>query len=144
MKRLFLGAVFVLITLTIFGQNKSKVDAINATKVAFFTDKLDLTAAEAQKFWPVYNDYRRRKNKIIQDKKNLMKYCSENMANLSNEEMAEIADKYTEYFKKEADLFVKFNDKFKSVIPVEKVMKLYIADNQFKIYLLNEIKKTGK
>jgi len=32
---------------------------LNEIKVGFFTEKLDLTSSEAEKFWPVYNEYSR-------------------------------------------------------------------------------------
>ncbi|OZA24427.1 MAG: hypothetical protein B7X86_08430 [Sphingobacteriales bacterium 17-39-43] len=34
-------------------------ERIEAIKVAFITKKLDLTTEEAQKFWPVYNNYQK-------------------------------------------------------------------------------------
>ena len=37
--------------------NESKAERIQALKIAFITQKLQLTADEAQKFWPVYNQY---------------------------------------------------------------------------------------
>ena len=30
---------------------------LQALKIAFITQKLQLTSAEAEKFWPVYNQY---------------------------------------------------------------------------------------
>ena len=37
--------------------DESKAERIQALKIAFITQKLQLTAAEAEKFWPVYNQY---------------------------------------------------------------------------------------
>ena len=36
-------------------------EKIKAEKISFFTSKLDLTPAEAQAFWPVYNEYEKKK-----------------------------------------------------------------------------------
>ena len=30
---------------------------MQALKIAFITQRLDLTSAEAEKFWPIYNEY---------------------------------------------------------------------------------------
>jgi len=145
MKNIFVVGLLFIFTSVLFGQqSESKVEQINAQKIAFFTEKLSLTAKEAQQFWPVYNDYWLRKNKLIEDRKNLMNYCSDNISNLSEKEIEEIADKYTRFYTEEANLLVKYNDKFKSVLPVKKVMKLYIADNQFKVYLLQQIRNANK
>jgi Tfp pilus assembly protein PilZ len=49
-------------------QNNDKKETIESFKVAFITQKLNLTTKEAQLFWPVYNEYL--------DKKNQEKYLS--------------------------------------------------------------------
>ena len=36
---------------------EKRTEKIQALKIAFITQKLDLTSEEAQKFWPVYNRY---------------------------------------------------------------------------------------
>ena len=37
--------------------DKTRAEKIEALKIAFITQKLQLTTDEAQKFWPVYNQY---------------------------------------------------------------------------------------
>jgi hypothetical protein len=37
--------------------DETKAERIEALKIAFITNKLQLTPAEAQKFWPVYKQY---------------------------------------------------------------------------------------
>lgn len=38
-------------------ESNQKGGRIEALKIAYLTKKLDLSPAEAQKFWPIYNDY---------------------------------------------------------------------------------------
>ena len=40
-------------------ERREHYQRIEAIKVAFITKKLDLTTEEAQKFWPVYNNYQK-------------------------------------------------------------------------------------
>ena len=40
-----------------FSQGGNKRERIEALRVAFITQKLNLTPDESQKFWPVYNEY---------------------------------------------------------------------------------------
>ena len=119
-------------------------EVLKAQKIAFFTQKLDLTPSEAEKFWPIYNEYWTRKYKIIDDKRDAMKYCSENIKHMSEEEIAKYTDMYINFQKQETDLLVEFNAKFREVMPPSKVYKLYQADYEFKNYLLQQIKKSGK
>ncbi|MCK7539265.1 MAG: hypothetical protein MZV63_54335 [Marinilabiliales bacterium] len=58
------------------GQGRCRADEkLTAYKIAFFTQRLDLTPAEAEKFWPLYNDYSARKNKLQADRLSLMRYA---------------------------------------------------------------------
>ena len=62
MKKFFsvaLSAMLLLGAFTCLAQGKPDKkewkEKIKAEKVAYLTDYMDLTSAEAQKFWPVYN-----------------------------------------------------------------------------------------
>jgi hypothetical protein len=130
----------------LIAQTKSsdKEEQVKAQKIAFFTQKLSLTSEEAQKFWPVYNNYWERKNTIIDERKKAMAFCMENIDKLSPKEIERYGDMYINFHKQESDLLVEFNQKFKEVLPPEKVMKLYIADYEFKNYLLRQIRNAPK
>jgi len=119
-------------------------EMLRVQKIAFFTQKLNLTPQEAELFWPVYNEYWNRKNQIIDDKRTAMKYCSKNIEKMADEEVVKYADMYINFQKQESDLLIEFNDKFKRVLPPTKVFKLYQTDYDFKTYLLQQIKKSGK
>jgi len=125
-------------------KDSDREESIKAKKIAFFTEKLNLTPEEAQRFWPVYNDYWKKKNRIIEDRRSLMKECSEKMGRLSAKETERYADQYIKSHKLEAELLQEFNEKFKRVLPVDKVMKLYFADHEFKTYLLQQIRNAPK
>lgn len=47
-----------------------RAEKIQALKIAFITQKLQLTSEEAQKFWPVYNRYETDIRKTMIDKHN--------------------------------------------------------------------------
>ena len=57
MKNYLLLLLFLLGTATMsYGQNNPG-ERIQALKIAFITQRLQLTPAEAEKFWPVYREY---------------------------------------------------------------------------------------
>jgi hypothetical protein len=41
---------------------------------------------------------------------------------------------------KELDLQKEYNEKFKAILPIKKVAKLYAAEEQFKVVLINQLK----
>ncbi|MBL7111481.1 MAG: hypothetical protein ISS19_06030 [Bacteroidales bacterium] len=116
-------------------------ERIKAMKVAFITEKLELSTGEAEKFWPVYNDYDRRKNKVMQEIRNLRKYYIENQDNLDDKEHLELLDKFIKLQQQDAGLLPSYQEKFIEVLPPKKVMKLYIAEIQFKNYLLQKLRE---
>lgn len=139
--------LYTTISLLLFAcnpkQEKSE-EKLKEEKVAFFNQKLDLTAQESENFWPVYNEYWKRKNQIYDDKRTAMKYCSNNIDKLTNEEITKYADMYINFHKQESELLIEFNEKFKEVLPPKKVFVFYKTDYEFKTYLLQQIKNSGK
>lgn len=117
---------------------------MKAQKIAFFTEKLNLTPEEAQQFWPVYNEYWEKKDKIINERREAMKYCYENIDNLSDKEMEKYNDMYIDFLKQESDLLIDFSKKLKKVLSPEKVLRFYFADYEFKTYLLRQIRNAPK
>ncbi len=136
--------IFIVVIMSFSAGFSQKADdarkRIHEEKVAFFNNKLNLTKAEAQEFWPVYNDYQSRKNKILNEKRTLMRYYSDNSSNMSEKELSETLAKYITYEKRETELLVSYNEKFQTFLPDEKVLKIYVAEVQFKDYLLKKLR----
>jgi len=115
------------------------LEKLNNYKIGFFTKKLNLTSEEAEKFWPVYNDYQSQRNSIQIDKLKLNRNFNQNESSLSNSQLEEIGDKYVDCLVRESTLAVSFHKKLKEVLPPAKVIMYYQAENQYKIQLLNEL-----
>ncbi|MEB8347550.1 hypothetical protein OO010_15985, partial [Flavobacteriaceae bacterium KMM 6898] len=49
--------LLLLITVVSFAQDRPDREKIKALKVAFITERLDLSSKEAQLFWPIYNEH---------------------------------------------------------------------------------------
>ena len=144
---LVLIVTLMICAIPINAQEEPKSDKeqeIKSQRIAFFTDKIGLTPDEAQVFWPIYNAYWDRKNSIIADRKEKMTYFAENFEIMSNEEMIKYADQYIHYEMELAELLDQYHIKFKEILPIDKVMKIYLADYEFKTYLLKKIRESGK
>jgi len=59
---------------------------------------------------------------------------------LSDKEVEQLVDNEITFRQKEIDLQKEYHIKFKGILPIKKVAKLYEAEEQFKRYLLNELK----
>ena len=137
---LFLLIVSAIPSSKISGQNPG-FERLNAYKVGFFTKKLNLTSEEAEKFWPVYNVFQEKKNEIQRERILLNRNTLQNFSNLSEKELTEAGDKLISFQMKESDLALEYHKKFKEILPPVKVIRLYQAENQYRMQLLNELKE---
>lgn len=122
------------------GQTTPFKEKVNAQRVAFFTEKLNLSPEEAQKFWPVYNDYSNRKDKLSAETRNLRQYLARNSGNLTEKEVDESLQKYLDLKEDEHTLFVEYNSRFLNILDPGKVLNLYLAEDQFKQFLLRQLR----
>lgn len=142
MKRVFIGLVVIILlpSASLIAQNPQNIEKLNAYKIAFFTRKMNLTSAEAEKFWPVYNDFQNKRNSIQQVRMSLNRKINQNELNLSEKELIEAGDQLISFQVQEAALAQEYHRKFKEILSPIKVIRLYQAENQYRLMLLNELK----
>jgi hypothetical protein len=121
---------------------RSSQERFNAQRIAFFTERLRLTPEEAQEFWPVYNEYQDEKNKIIEKRRELTRNLIQDQRTLSDDKIEELGDEYVASVIEEAELLGIYHARFKEVLPVRKVPRIYQTENQFKNYLLRQIQQS--
>ena len=116
-------------------------EAIMAKKVAFITNELQLTPLEAQTFWPVYNQYQAEIEAVKKlRKQELLTVNKDTLSSFSSAELQQLIDNEFVYEQQELDIKKKYYDgEFEKVLTNQKVVKLFRAEQLFKIYLLKEI-----
>ncbi len=109
---------------------------IEALRIAYITEKLQLTAQEAQVFWPVYNEYQAKIKEAR--KQSRLDEINENSSDADIEKAA------TAYFDAETRVIALQKEYFaqlKKVLPLKKVAKLYKIEHEFRGRLLEHIGK---
>jgi hypothetical protein len=62
--------ICLVFALPLSAQEKgSQTQQIEAVKVAFITQKLNLSSSQAEKFWPLYNNYQREMREIFKQRR---------------------------------------------------------------------------
>ncbi len=112
------------------GQNKERVEAL---RVAYITNALQLTPDEAQKFWPVYNQFRSDLKTLRQNFK----------LDAADETDPSYVDKKLEYDQKKLDLQKKYRPQFEAVIGPKKLALLLSSEEKFKQELLRRMNEKG-
>ena len=123
------------------GARKEKVEAM---KVAFLTQKMDLSSKEAQVFWPIYNEFEQKLEQIRKSRKKEAQLASEAIDKLSDKEAESLINGEFTQRQNELDLQKEYHEKFKKILPLKKLAKLYVAEQEFKRELLKKIKEQKK
>jgi Spy/CpxP family protein refolding chaperone len=138
--------ILILCTLTAAlnaQDTKSREDhreKFRSMKIAYFTERLELTPEEAEKFWPVYNQFENEKKELKHDHYIRPKKMDQQLEELSDEEVEEIMDNMIDARKREAQLSAEFHEDLKDILPPKKIMKLYITEIQFREHMLRRIR----
>lgn len=125
-------------------KGQERKENIESMKIAFITQKLDLTPAEAQQFWPVYNQYSDKTQELRKKRKQDHRETKQDFDLLSDKEVEQAVDNEIISRQRELDLQKEYHVKFKTVLPIKKVAKLYAAEDQFKIVLLDKLKDRNR
>jgi len=121
--------------------NREKLDAY---KIGFLTKRLNLTTREAEKFWPVYNEYQDQRIKIQLERQEINRNFNQNELNMSDREMSEAGDRIIALEFSEAGLAQEFHNKIKAILSPVKVLRLYQAENQYRLQLLNDLREKNQ
>ncbi|HEX5552392.1 MAG TPA: hypothetical protein VFX43_04010 [Chitinophagaceae bacterium] len=113
---------------------------IEALKVAYLTQQLNLNPGEAQKFWPVYNQYQKELHQLGRERrKNQMNKRELNKA--SDSQIKSSLDKDFNYQEQALAIKKKYRGKFDQVLPARKVVQLYKAEKDFNLKLIKELRR---
>ncbi len=138
MKKITILSIFILLFQISFGQQNKK-DRIKALKTAYITEKLNLSANEAEKFWPIYNAYsnenRTLKRQLFGNKrKNDFQNLTEKQADEKLREIMKIENKLHQNK-------VNLISNLKKIISSKKILLLIRAEKSFNRKLLQQLKQ---
>jgi hypothetical protein len=145
MKKLnaYLTVIVLFFAFTGISQNRQDADfeKFKSQKIAFLTEKMNLTPKEAQEFWPVYNQYEKDRIELQQHRRELEHKTRDENIKFSDQEVIQITRDIAATFKKEADNAINYNEKFLKILPAQKVLQLYRAENQFRAHMFEQFRK---
>ena len=134
MKKIFFTLSFLLFATCIaFGQrgnsnmSEESRKKIEASKVAYMTTYLDLTADESARFWPVYNEYQEKVHEMRKARGERKK-----ISELTDSEATIRLDKYLAYEAQKLQLKKEYIAKYRKIISDTKVLMIYYAESEFR------------
>tara|TARA_B100000809_G_scaffold146995_1_gene144522 strand:+ start:10666 stop:11169 length:504 start_codon:yes stop_codon:yes gene_type:complete len=137
-------AFAILLVTTSFGQKpkadkKAHKEKIQAMKIGYITEKLDLSSKEAEAFWPIYNEFDAKMDEARKFMRKTHKK-EESIDDMTNAEVERMIEDINNMRQKELDILKEYNIKFKAILPIKKVAKLHKAEHGFKRELLKKLR----
>lgn len=144
MKKLVLSLVILLFTtITVVAQGISR-DRIKALKTAHITNALSLTSNEAEKFWPIYNEYDQKIHqiKIVKTRQLTRKIrLAGGIEKLSETESDAVLREFIEIDFNIANEKKRLHKNLIGIISSKKMIKLLRAEQSFNKELLKRLRE---
>lgn len=142
MKKLSLSIVFLFaFAMFVMAQpgprGERAQEKMEAFKIAFFTEKLQLSPDESKVFWPLFNQFENERD-ALKDKFDL---DNQKLELMSDKDVEAAIMQHIEMEEQLVKLRRDYVRRFMEVLPVRKVALLQRIDTEFKRALLEEIKK---
>ncbi len=134
--------LFILLLFTGFmNAQENKHEKIKALKTAYITEKLELTSAEAEKFWPVYNLYDEKLHLNRKQCKKIYGKLKEGTLNLTETEANLLIEEYETQKTEELEIRKQMLESLRNVISPNKILRLFKAEEDFKKELLKRYRQ---
>jgi hypothetical protein len=145
---IILSVMFVFLNVVVKAQQKesheARMEKYRTEKVSFLTTRLDLTPAEAEKFWPIYNEMEKERWEAQKSRRNLENKVSEAEESLSENEIINLTRDFAGSMQKEGALMASYNEKLLKVLPPKKVLNLYKTENEFRMHMIKKYRDNDK
>ena len=122
------------------GRKGQRLGQLENAKIAFITTRISLTQDQAQKFWPLYNEFTARRRELNRSGRLLRRDVTESMTD------QQLRDNFTQAFnmrQQELNLEKEYFDKFQKVISLRQVAQLFQAERDFTKEVIKRVAGPG-
>ena len=136
MKRI-LFALLMLICIRANAQQDDARERIESAKIALISERLGLSPEEAQKFWPIYNEYSQKRRENHMEFANARRnFNPETATEKETKDMLELGRAVKE---RQLKIEKEYSDRMLKVIDSRQLMSLQNAERDFKKMLLDRL-----
>lgn len=138
MKKIFVTLLISLMGTGVFAQGQAK-EKIESARIGFITERLELTPDQAERFWPLYNEYRTRNQDAAKKFRQYRAGVDPNTA--SDEESKRMIEMELELKQTRLDLEKEYSKRMLDVISTQQVASLQEAERDFRGILLRRLQQ---
>lgn len=140
MKKILITALCLLsVTISLAQDRMDRNEKIKALKTAYITEKLDLTKAEAEKFWPIYNAFEERMHELRESHYKERKTVD--IDNMTEAQANSLLQKFKASNIERNNLYNNYITDLQTVISSKKIILLKKVEDDFKRKMFEEYKK---
>ncbi|RNI29064.1 Spy/CpxP family protein refolding chaperone [Rufibacter latericius] len=122
-------------------ERKARIEKIETAKIAFITDKVNLSGDQAQRFWPLYQEHDRRRSELRQKSRSLRE---ENLNNYTDAQIQAGLEARLNFRQRELDLDKEYMDKYLRIVSPRQLAQFYRAEREFTKLLLERLQTASK
>lgn len=137
-----LTSILFILSFSLLTIAQGNRDKIKALKIAFITEKLNLSEKEAQQFWPIYNSFEEDMSNLKRQEYNTRKELD--LDAISDEDAVQLLKQIRTNENKKHALENDFTDRLTKVISAKKIILLHKIEDDFKRKMFEEYKKRGR
>lgn len=109
-------------------------EKIKALKTAYITEGLNLTAKEAQKFWPIYNEYDEKRRNLYRKERAKI----ENIECITEDKASSYLEEYVEIEREDYLLKKQYYNDLKKIFTAHRIMQLKKVEDEFNHKMMRE------
>lgn len=138
MKNLLLICLFLFTGLHLSAQDKDgHRERIKALKTAYITEGLSLSSKDAQKFWPIYNEFEeKRRNLYRREHADI-----DDLQCISEEKAENMLQEYVNIEREDYLLQKKFFSDLRSIFTAKQIIQLKKVEDEFNRKLIKEYRE---
>ncbi len=137
-----LVVLFLLFSTTLmFGQRRPDKEKIKSLKVAYITERLNLTSSEAQEFWPIYNAHEEKMESFREQERSGIYSKIRDMETLNDNEVERLLQDLIALQESKQNANSQFLKDIRTVISAKKTFILLKTENGFKRRLLQQYRQ---
>jgi hypothetical protein len=147
MKNIIAAALLLCLPFLVTAQRSgSRNTEIEAYKVSYLKEKLELTPEESKIFWPIYTAWTNEQSALRQERRQRMISFrkSTEIEDLSDIEVQTLITNELNFKQRDLNIERKYYNKLKTSLPIKTVGKYYRAQETFKRELLSRYREGRK
>ncbi|HRG32211.1 MAG TPA: hypothetical protein PLN76_02950 [Saprospiraceae bacterium] len=115
-----------------YGKKERLREKLEAQRIAYITNKLDLSSEESIKFWPVYNEYSKKRLEIRKETRELRQGRGDNRNSVDDQLAIQ---------EKELHLKRDYYNRFKLLLPEKKLSRLEEVEKEFNMEVIKTLRE---